>query len=119
MRPYTTLLLKIPTLWEPLSLACAGSYHSLCHVTADTSKVKLVHVDSVAGSYYILDFKVVLLFGLTELKAQIAWTGEDVRGLAVDRFSHLAHLTLFSLLHTACLFSRRSGGRTKVCTVLF
>lgn len=68
-----------------------GSYHSLCHVTADTSKVKLVHVDSVAGSYYILDFKVVLLFGLTELKAQIAWTGEDgeeQRGPAAVVYDH-------------------------------
>ena len=25
------------------------------------------------AKYYVLDFEVVLLFGLTELKAQIAW----------------------------------------------
>ena len=33
------------------------------------------------AKYYVLGFDVVLLFGLTELKAQLAWT-ENVR----DRF---------------------------------
>ena len=33
------------------------------------------------GVYYSIDFCVVLLFGLTELKAQISWTENVRRGL--------------------------------------
>lgn len=57
------------------------SYTSLCTIRADTSKL----ADSMqsqqlpgGGVYYSIDFCVVLLFGLTELKAQISWT-ENVR----------------------------------------
>lgn len=37
------------------------------------------------GRYYEVDIDIVLLFGLTELKAQIAWT-EDVRHILYYSF---------------------------------
>ncbi|KIJ08849.1 hypothetical protein PAXINDRAFT_88277 [Paxillus involutus ATCC 200175] len=54
----------------------AASFTKLCTVIADTSNL----VNSISpqpslggGTYYSLDFDVILLFGLTELKAQISW----------------------------------------------
>lgn len=49
----------------------------LCEITADVTKLKKSiqpQHNPGAAKYYLLDFDVVLLFGLTELKAQIAWT---------------------------------------------
>ena len=48
----------------------------LCNVIADTSKIaRSLHPQQApeGGDYYCLDYDVVLLFGLTELKAQISW----------------------------------------------
>ncbi|KIJ04959.1 hypothetical protein PAXINDRAFT_21761 [Paxillus involutus ATCC 200175] len=54
----------------------AASFTKLCTVIADTSKL----INSMSprpslngGIYYRLDIDVILLFGLTELKAQISW----------------------------------------------
>lgn len=56
-------------------------FSTLCYIEADTSQISqtLKPHRSPGGSkkkkksYYIMEFDVVLLFGLTELKAQIAW----------------------------------------------
>ncbi|KAF8907421.1 hypothetical protein CPB85DRAFT_840353 [Mucidula mucida] len=57
------------------------SFSSICSVTSDTSGVprRRIPPRTAYGSYhYHLDFEVVLLFGLTELKAQIAWIENGV-----------------------------------------
>jgi len=51
-------------------------FSTLCSVTADTRQMakRLKPLKGVGGApYYKFDFNVVLLFGLTELKAQISW----------------------------------------------
>ncbi|EPQ55253.1 hypothetical protein GLOTRDRAFT_129538 [Gloeophyllum trabeum ATCC 11539] len=59
--------------WTDVDFA---SYHTLCTVSADVSEIaqKLPPKGPKKRRYYRFDFKIVLQFGLTELKAQIAWT---------------------------------------------
>ncbi|KAJ7755461.1 hypothetical protein B0H16DRAFT_715359 [Mycena metata] len=58
----------------------------LCTINADTSEMAktLEPQQGQSGTYYRIDFDVVLSFGLTELKAQIAWieNGVEKRGPA-------------------------------------
>ena len=54
-------------------------FADLCEVTADLTKLKkkcLIQpqTNHRGAKYYVLKFDIVLLFGLTELKAQLAWT---------------------------------------------
>jgi len=63
------------------------NYSTLCTVTANTFQMAqgLTPRRSQSGTfYYNMDFKIVLLFGLTELKAQISWieNGKEKRGPA-------------------------------------
>ncbi|KZT00295.1 uncharacterized protein LAESUDRAFT_764717 [Laetiporus sulphureus 93-53] len=60
------------------------SFATLCTVQADTSRVTKVQQHGLKGVYYTQHYKVVLLCGLTELKAQISWmeNGEEKRGPA-------------------------------------
>ncbi|KAJ7490801.1 hypothetical protein FB451DRAFT_1513799 [Mycena latifolia] len=64
----------------------SGRYSVLCQVRADTSQIAkaLKRRQGALGPYYCLQFDVVLSFGLTELKAQIAWeeNGVEKRGPA-------------------------------------
>lgn len=70
----------------------ANMFSTLCYIEADTSQISQTlkpHRSPGASkkkkkSYYIMEFDVVLLFGLTELKAQIAWKegGEEKRSPA-------------------------------------
>jgi hypothetical protein len=56
-------------------------FTDLCEVTADMTKLKgsiQPQTNHRGAKYCVLDFDIVLLFGLTELKAQIAWT-QNVR----------------------------------------
>jgi hypothetical protein len=65
----------------------------LCIVTADTSRIPstMTQLVGVGGNlYYEQHFTVVLLFGLTELKAQLRWM-ENVRSQTHTR----AFLTIF------------------------
>ncbi|KAF9465190.1 hypothetical protein BDZ94DRAFT_414257 [Collybia nuda] len=61
-------------------------YSTLCHVEADTSdlamRLELHPGPENREAYYELDFDIALLFGLTELKAQLCWieNGEEKRG---------------------------------------
>ena len=51
-------------------------FADLCEVSADMTKLKgsiQPKKNYLGANYYTLNFDVVLLFGLTELKAQIAW----------------------------------------------
>ncbi|KIJ14485.1 hypothetical protein PAXINDRAFT_115792 [Paxillus involutus ATCC 200175] len=54
------------------------AFATLCTVHANTSKIigslrPRRSEDSSTGVYYTIDYDVILLFGLTELKAQISW----------------------------------------------
>ncbi|KAJ3489527.1 hypothetical protein NLI96_g2044 [Meripilus lineatus] len=59
-------------------------FSPLCTVTGDTSKVPKVRRNGRNGVYYTQAFKVVLICGLTELKAQLSWMqkGVEKRGPA-------------------------------------
>lgn len=56
------------------------NYQAVCTVAVDTSSVKpdLEYSEEKKSYYCLISFEVVLLFGLTELKAQIAYC-ENVR----------------------------------------
>ncbi len=77
--------------WSPglatlLSIPCTDDYSAYCSVTADTSIVakSLDPQRCLDGTYYYqLSFDVVILFGMTELKAQLAWI-EDVSYMNYD-----------------------------------
>lgn len=51
-------------------------FTSLCTIHADTSSVPRVPCLGINGIYFRLFFDVVLLCGLTEIKAQISWMEE-------------------------------------------
>ena len=51
-------------------------FTTLCDVTANTSKITRTLLPQTApdgSAYYEMEYDVILLFGLTELKAQISW----------------------------------------------
>jgi len=51
------------------------NYTKLCAIKVDLSRVHWVPQPKATGegSFYIFDFDIILLFGMTELKAQLAW----------------------------------------------
>ena len=53
----------------------SDNYTKLCTIDADLSRVPLLPKSKTTGggSFYRLDYDIVLLFGMTELKAQVAW----------------------------------------------
>ena len=53
----------------------ADNFTVLCTITADISRIPLRHRSKTTGKekFYRVEFEVVLSFGMTELKAQIAW----------------------------------------------
>ena len=55
----------------------------LCTIEADLSRVPILPQPKFTGkgSFYRVRYDIILLFGMTELKAQIAWT-EKVSGLS-------------------------------------
>lgn len=64
----------------------------VCTVEADTSAVKLEELRSGAtgSTYYRLEFEIILLFGLTELQAQIAWEEDGIEKRGPARVAHAA-----------------------------
>jgi len=52
----------------------------LCTIEADTSELSkaLKPRNGPLGKYYCLDYSLVLLFGLTELKVQICWKEDGI-----------------------------------------
>ena len=52
-------------------------FADLCNITADMTSLKSSirpRTNHRGAKYYTVSYDIVLLFGLTELKAQIAWT---------------------------------------------
>lgn len=69
-------------------------YSTLCTITANTSQIARLPTalrNENGRSYYQVEIDVVLLFGLTELKAQIAWK-EDVRVVLIPGSIELTSL---------------------------
>jgi hypothetical protein len=61
-----------PTLTTRLLFV--DDFHEVCTVKANLSNVPIpTRYGSQGGQYYEVDIDVILLFGATELKAQIAW----------------------------------------------
>ncbi|TFK50898.1 hypothetical protein OE88DRAFT_1808443 [Heliocybe sulcata] len=63
----------------------SGSYHTLCTVHADISGAMpsmKPSKDNEGKRYYRFKYKLILVFGLVELKAQVAWmvNGQEERG---------------------------------------
>ena len=60
-------------------LQTQAHFTTMCHVIADTSTIaRSLRAQQApgGGDYYRLHFDVILLFGLTELKAQISWNDQ-------------------------------------------
>jgi hypothetical protein len=78
-------------------------FSDLCEVTADVAAVKKSTWPQLnlrsGATYYTLKFDVVLLFGLTELKAQIAW---------IENVSRSPDLTI-ELCLTLCNREKKNG----------
>lgn len=69
-------------LCQPYEHTHQASYAKLCNIEADLSHLPLTPLrGSQGGTYYRVDYDVVLLFGLTELKAMIAWKEEVCHSL--------------------------------------
>ncbi|TFK20828.1 hypothetical protein FA15DRAFT_707733 [Coprinopsis marcescibilis] len=71
--PPSVIVLSFPDL--------TGNYSTLCKVEVDLSQMgKALGPHKGAGGhmYYKADFDIVLLFGLTELKAQLSWKEKGV-----------------------------------------
>ncbi|KAF8152735.1 hypothetical protein BJ912DRAFT_1115639 [Pholiota molesta] len=67
------------------------NYSKLCMITADLSHLNLNPRKGRQGkTYFRVDYEIVLLFGLTELKAQIAWkeNGVEKRSPASVVYEH-------------------------------
>jgi len=60
-----------------------NNYTKLCTIEADLSRVPMVPRPKASGkgSFYRVDYDIILLFGMTELKAQVAWqeSGKEKR----------------------------------------
>ena len=62
------------------SLYFADNYTKLCTIEADLSRaISTLPKVRGKGSFLRVDYDIILLFGMTELKAQFAWT-ENVSG---------------------------------------
>ena len=62
-------------------------FPDLCEVTADITKLKgsiRPQTNRRGTKFFVVEFDVVLLFGLTELKAQIAWTRNVSRRFSIE-----------------------------------
>ena len=87
-----------------MSLYIAENYTQLCTIEADLSGVPMLPQPKATGTgtFFRVHYDLVLLFGLTELKAQLAWQ-EDVSGFQLHlskpidiRFISLTGVTWFS-----------------------
>ncbi|KAK7032185.1 hypothetical protein VNI00_013359 [Paramarasmius palmivorus] len=93
VEPSTELVcLKAKILIIPTEL-----FSTLCTVEADTSKAPGFITEKYnlnQGRYYEAAYEVVLLFGMTELKAQICWkeNGEEKRGPATIVYDQINEL---------------------------
>jgi hypothetical protein len=68
-----------------MSLYFADNYTKLCTIEADLS---LAAVARGRGNFYSVNYDIILLFGMTELKALVSWTVE-VSGLSYNVLSNI------------------------------
>jgi hypothetical protein len=54
-----------------------ASFSVLCEVEANLKKAPRTKCTGFAGDYFVIDAEMVLSFGLTEFKAEIAWTDKN------------------------------------------
>ena len=85
-------------------------FETLCHVKADISSAPYTSTLVETGKMgYTRKYTVILLVGLTELKAQVGWIdSETVRG-------YLIHSTPIHPSHPISICTN-PGGREKVCS---
>ena len=85
----------------------ADNYKKLCTIRANLSRIPILPHPKVTGGgiFYRVDYDLVLLFGLTELKAQIAWR-EKVSGLYL-----LFNPTDIGLILRRVVFRERRNGK--------
>jgi uncharacterized protein (DUF885 family) len=51
-----------------------GNFTTVCEMQVDLSQVpQIAKPASAGGKYYTIDYDVILIFGLTELQAQVRW----------------------------------------------
>ncbi len=64
-----------------LYLYSSDNYTSLCRIEIDVSEIPAVKCATLHGRgvYFALNCEVILIFGLTEIKAQAAWLDRNVR----------------------------------------
>lgn len=80
-------------LSETALMYCLSSieqFSNLCTITADVSNVPKYPQKGPLGRYYSQSFSIVLSFGLTELKAHIAWV-DKVRTIPLSRYQILIY----------------------------
>ena len=73
-------------LVEPIFFFCLpDNYTELCTVEVDLSQAPIYALPKTTGegNFYRVDFDFILLFGMTELTAQVAWSEN------VSNFSYL------------------------------
>ena len=83
----------------------AELYTPMCTVYADTTKVARTPKHGPYGIYYEQDYEIILLCGLTELKAQISWI-ENVSIITV-RVNHGGPSWIEAVLFTCVLLTYR------------
>jgi len=88
-------------------------FEKLCTVEADISGAPYTSLSTATGpTSYRREYTVILLVGLTELKAQASWIdSETVR-------AHITHPTRTRLSHPISIYVNL-GNREKVCSDAF
>ena len=84
------------------------NYTKICTIEVDLSHITLTpryKGKGERGQYFRLDYDLVLLFGLTELKAQVAWR----EGVRAFRFFHSPWLMLTFGFVILCCRALRNG----------
>ena len=78
-------------------MASSENYTKLCTIQVNLSHLPLTPQSNVSGegTFYHLSFDTVLLFGLTELQAVVAWK-ENVRPFLVLLIAHIFIYTMVS-----------------------
>ena len=84
-------------------------FETLCHVKADVSTALCTSSFATGNVGYRLEYDIVLLVGLTELKAQVSWIDS-----ATVRASRSAHA--FASLKSMRM---NPGNREEVCSNVF
>jgi hypothetical protein len=92
------------------------NYTKLCTIEADLSRVPLSPRPKASGkgNFYRVDYDIVLLFGMTELKAQVTWKENVSEGFQVYSFKIIE----FHSTDLAFSRERRNGVRLRLYMIL-